>query len=579
LTLLTPWLLAGLLALAPLLALHLRRRRRRQEVASLLLWQELPAAAPGRRRATLVPSLLLLLQALIVVLLVLALARPASERAAEEVGAAPQVLVLDGSRAMAATDVAPDRLATARRLLDQRLDRLDGDTPVSVVLAGASPRLLAERVTPEEAREALAGVRATAPRADLRAGLALAAGQLHRAGGTVTLVHAVDDPAPRVSTDGVTFAAEAIGSRDAADVRLEQPVARCTPAPEAATASGTAASGATTPAEVAAPACTVFAAVRNDGSSATSARLVVEQDGAATASRTLALARGERVEVTFPAEAGARLTVRLDGADGSSGAGSGGSDRDGAAATVVVPRPDAPATVTLVSDRPATAPLARALAATPGVALRSIAPDAYEGGDADAADLLVLDRWLPDGGLPSASALLLVAPPRLPGGALGAPLADPALSGTVAADPLLDGVDLAGVALDAGAVRRATLPEELRALAWAPGGPLLAAAALPGERPQRIALLTFDPQRSTLPQLPAFPILLGNIVAWARGGVGSLAASDATTPILLRAGDGGGIVPGPPREWWPWLVVVGFLLLLAEWSYPRWSHGGREPAR
>lgn len=558
-SLLTPWFLAGLLALAPLLALHLRRRRRRQEVASLLLWHELASAVPSRRRAALVPSLLLLLQVLIVVLLVLALARPARDGAAAGAGLAPHVYVLDGSRAMNATDVAPDRLTAARRDLDRRLARLPAATPVTVVAAGAVPRLVVAGASPDAARAALADLRVTAPRADLRAGLALAAGQLHRTGGTITLVHAIENVAPRVEGEGVAYTAVTIGTRADAQV-LEQPVARCTPA--------------------ATPTCTVFAAVRNDADAAARARLVVERDGATLASRALALTAGERAEVAFPAEAGARLTVRLERSGGGSPAGGATASapiRTGESATVTVPDPTAPTTVTLVSDRPADAPLARALAATPGVTLRLIAPRDYAAADASAPDLLVLDRWLPDGELPAARSLLLVAPPELPGGGVGAPLTDPTLSGTATAAPLLAGVDLDALAIDAGAARRTTLPTALHALAWAPSGPLLAAGAIPGERPERIALLTFDPQASTLPQLPAFPILLANVVAWSAGGAPPQADLDsqAALPVALRASDGGGVLPGPPREWWPWLVGVGLVLLLAEWSYPRWA-GRRE---
>ncbi|HST40820.1 MAG TPA: hypothetical protein VLK58_14995, partial [Conexibacter sp.] len=93
---------------------------------------------------------------------------------------------------------------------------------------------------------------------------------------------------------------------------------------------------------------------------------------------------------------------------------------------------------------------------------------------------------------------------------------------------------------------------------------------------------------STLPQLPAFPILLGNVVTWARGDAADLATADAGAAasdaagspsadapapdtVVLRASDGGGTLPGPPREWWPWLVAIGLLMLLAEWSYPRWA--------
>ncbi len=141
--------------------------------------------------------------------------------------------------------------------------------------------------------------------------------------------------------------------------------------------------------------------------------------------------------------------------------------------------------------------------------MQLVAPDDYDGGE---AALTVFDRWLPDGALPEARALLLVAPPRLPGGTVGAGLADPVLSGLDADDPLLAGVDLDGLAIAAGAARRTTLPPQLRAIAWAPGGPLLAT----GARPARTTLLTFDPAASTLPQLPAFPALLANIVTAAR---------------------------------------------------------------
>lgn len=565
-SLLTPWFLAGLLALAPLLALHLRRRRRRQEVSSLLLWRELPGAAPSRRRTSLVASLLLLLQALIVVLLVLALARPARDGEPARAGAAPEVFVLDGSVAM----TAPGRLPAAKRQLDRRIARLPSQTPVSLVEAGASPRLLVADADPDAARAALARVRADAPRADLRAGLALAAGQLRRAGGTVTLVHALEDSAPSVRTDGVAFAAVAIGDR-IDDQALEPPVARCDPAQSAKS-----------PAR-----CIVFAAVRNDAPATVRTRLEVERAGQATVSRALTIGAGARVELTFDAEPGARLTLRLTRDDAIAANDS---------AQVAVPDSSAPTAVTLVSDRPRSAPLARALAATPGVTLRLVAPDAFGDGDLRSPALVVFDRWLPGGDLPAARALLLIAPPRLPGGRVGGALPDPQLSGEQPADPLLAGVELDALALSEGAAHRVELPPALHAVAWAPGGPLLAAAEVAAARPSRIALLTFDPQASTLPQLPAFPILLANVVDWSHGrapldgtppavapaanasGAGAATDTGATPPaapsadaVALRAGDGGGPAPSPPREWWPWLAAAGLLVLLAEWSHPLWA--------
>ncbi len=311
-TLLAPWWLAGLLALVPLLALHLRRRRRQLEVDSLLLWQEQAGAAPARRRARLVPSLLLLLQVLVVVLLVAALTQPTSGGGTPAPGAAPAVFVLDDSAAMAARDVAPDRLAAARRQLDVRLARVPSATPVSVVLAAPTPRLLVSAVSPDAAREAVAQVRpraatsagagaagdagtasgaagaASAP--DLRAAVALAAGELHRRGGSITLLHGRGTTPPPVRTDGVAYRAVAIGTAAPDDVAIADASARCDPA---APASPAPAAGGTPPADdPATPACSVFAAVRNDGEAAVRERLVVERDGEETTSRELSIAPG-----------------------------------------------------------------------------------------------------------------------------------------------------------------------------------------------------------------------------------------------------------------------------------------------
>jgi hypothetical protein len=161
--LLAPWFLAGFAALVPLVLLHLRRQRREVGVASLLLWRDAPAVAtPRRRRARVVLPVALALQALLLVLAVIALAAPQAGGGPAAVGAAPFVVVVDGSTRMAMTDVRPDRLAAARRGLERRLAALPADTPVSVVVAGAAPRLVASRVSPDAARDALRAVRADA---------------------------------------------------------------------------------------------------------------------------------------------------------------------------------------------------------------------------------------------------------------------------------------------------------------------------------------------------------------------------------------------------------------------------------
>jgi hypothetical protein len=319
-------------------------------------------------------------------------------------------------------------------------------------------------------------------------------------------------------------------------------------------------------------ACSVFAVVRNEASATVRERLLVERGGRAVAARALTIAPGASADVAFSATVGARLTLRLTRRDALAA-----DDR----AVVDVPAAAVPISVTLVSSRPSSAPLARALAAAPGVALRRIAPSDYASGDARSAGLLVLDRWLPAGSqLPAARALLLVAPPRLPGGRVGATAADASPSGEDAADPLLSGVDLSALAIASDGLRQITLPPPLRAIAWAPGGPLVAAGDAGDGVRHRVALLALDPQRSNLPQLPAFPILLANVVDWARGqaigDAGAAAAASATssataaasTPVALRATDGGGKAPDRRSDWWPWLAAAALLVLLAEWGYP-----------
>jgi len=514
---LAPWFLAGFAALVPLVLLHLRRRRREVAVASVLLWRDTPAVTtPRRRRARVVLPAALALQALLLVLAVLALAAPQVGGGPTTAGAAPFVAVLDGSVRMAMTDVRPDRLDAARRALDRRIAALPAGTPVSVVVAGPTPRLVASRVPPDAAREALADARADAPSADLAAGLRLAGGELHRPGGTVALAHAEGEPAPAVRAFGVTVDVTAVGDR-ADNQALTPPVARCD-----------------------GDACSVLAGVRNEAGRAVDERLVVERGGRQIGARDLTVAPRATADVEIAAEPGSELTLRLDRADALP---------DDNRATVAVPDPGAALAVTLVSAD-ARSPVARALAALPGVTVRRVAP----GGPVGDAGLVVYDRVAPaDGAAPR----LVVAPPSLPGGRIGAPLADPTLTGTIPGTPLLAGVDLGGLVVERGGVRRIALPPRLPAVAWAADGPLLADDG-------RTTVLAVDPARSNLALLPAFPLLLANVADRARGLSPAAAPPAPRATVTLRAGDGGALAPDGPTDLWPWLIGAALLLLAIE---------------
>jgi hypothetical protein len=213
---------------------------------------------------------------------------------------------------------------------------------------------------------------------------------------------------------------------------------------------------------------------------------------------------------------------------------------------------DAPrrAQVTLVGDAARVAPIRRALAGLPDVTLHMRTPMRYSAADAARSDLLILDGWRPPGaatersapglkdgrspggGLPPAPALLLVNPPSLPGSRAAGSLVDTTVSGLDAASPLLADVDLTSLDVQGGTAKRLTLPDWLAPVVWSAAGPLLAAG---DDGTQRLAVLTFDPAASNLPQLSAFPLLLWNVVRW----------SEAWFPAAVVAGEDVLISPSP----------------------------------
>ena len=165
----------------------------------------------------------------------------------------------------------------------------------------------------------------------------------------------------------------------------------------------------------------------------------------------------------------------------------------------------------MVGDPAHTGPLVRALAASGDVRVVTATPADFGRFAAGAPGLLVLAGWLPPGPLPSTPSLLLVDPPRLPGMPSPRPLRGTGVSGEDAASPLLDGVDLTSLDVPEGSALRYTLPAGIMPVVSAADGPLLAAGTAEG---RRVAILGLDPATSNLSGLPAFPILLRNIMQW-----------------------------------------------------------------
>jgi Ca-activated chloride channel family protein len=171
----------------------LKLRRREVTVSSTLLWQmvlrDRQANAPWQRLRR---NLLLLLQLLILAALILALARPAIS--VPTVAAGSSVILLDASASMNATDVASSRFEAARRAAHSLIDTLPSTAPVTIIVAGQQPQVIASAETDRSTlKQALDKAQPTNGAADWSAAFALAAGALGRQ---------IDQPTTVIISDG-----------------------------------------------------------------------------------------------------------------------------------------------------------------------------------------------------------------------------------------------------------------------------------------------------------------------------------------------------------------------------------------
>lgn len=473
-TLLSPVALCALVLLVGLVILHARRQRhRRLRVPSLLVWQQLAEEASPSRLRSLVPvlPLLLALQLVAVGALILSLARPVHDATAS--GPALRTFVIDDSLAMTGTDLAPDRLAAAKRLVAAELRRLRRSTPVQIIASGGEPRVLYAGADAAGARRALAALGSSDGPPQLGAAMELAAGRAPA--GPLEVVHALGDPVPR----GWPAATQrTIGRRD--DDQSVSASARCGGGGR----------------------CMVLAVARNTSRQPVSETLSMSD----SAGRRLAAGRvrvppsaSVGVLFTVAASAGA-VELRLPRADPIPA-------DDEAWVTLPVTRP---ASVALVGRRPAVTPVAQALRSVPGVRLSVAAPGTATHGTLHPADLTVFDGWTPPSLDAAAGTVMLIDPPRLPGGRVGRPLGQTAVTWTDAASPLLAGVDLGPLVLPAGSAHALRLPEAVSPLLSTAAGPLIGAGAVRG---RRLIVWGLDPERAGLTSIDAFPLLLANVVA------------------------------------------------------------------
>lgn len=146
----TPWGLAGLIAIPLILLLYiLKQKREKVTVSSLILWQkvlrDMQARTPWQK---LRKNLLMFLQILASLLIVLALAGFAMQmvRGGDE----SVILVVDASLSMSSTDVQPTRLEAAKKDALQYISGLPRDSRVTVVSIAREPSVLLYTSTSKE---------------------------------------------------------------------------------------------------------------------------------------------------------------------------------------------------------------------------------------------------------------------------------------------------------------------------------------------------------------------------------------------------------------------------------------------
>ncbi len=140
---LDPTSLIFLLAIPPVVLLYfLRLRRKNRVVASTLLWEnsvaDLQANAPFQKLRR---NLLLFLQILLLALLAFIIARPFLRLRA--LSGESEVIVIDGSASMQATDERPSRLAAAKRAASKIVADLSRGDEACVIEAGGRTRVRA----------------------------------------------------------------------------------------------------------------------------------------------------------------------------------------------------------------------------------------------------------------------------------------------------------------------------------------------------------------------------------------------------------------------------------------------------
>jgi hypothetical protein len=350
-----------------------------------------------------------------------------------------------------------------------------------------------------------------------------------------------------------------------------------------------------------------YVQVANYAAASRAVRLVVSRGQTVLSDQRADMAAGEAVSAVVPlaATGSARLVARIETADDALA-----EDNE---AVAWIDGTDA-VNVSVVSENGAA--LAPVLQQDPSLHVVFVKPAEYKPAT---GGIVVFDRWLPPD--PPTQPALCIAPPA--SSWLGRPGAEERGARWVSpgTHPVIAGVD--PLTIDVKRVR-GYAGSDLETLAASEHGtPLISVL---DHQDRRIVVWSFSPAESNLPAAPAFPILLGNTIEWLarpsygvlrRSGPAELPASTArvvspdgqAVPVvrtgdravvrlsspglyLVEAGGSRGVIGvnvgdpdvsnlsrsslanaagarvsagGAGWPYWMWAVVIGFVLVAAEW--------------
>jgi len=462
----------------------LKLRRQNQPVSSTYLWQRLvrdvEANAPWQKLRS---NLIMILQLLFLLALMFALAEPFIFT--DGIGGESIILIVDSSASMSATDSAPSRLEAAKTQARSFVEDAPEDTRITLIEAGSQTEILVSASQDRRlVQQALSSITPGVGGSDLASALQLAAAITLRQPDTNIYIFSDGrtDLPEHLNLNGNLFYYP-IGfegnNQGISNIQLQQN-----------------ASGQNN---------TLFVQVTNFGSEEVERRLEIYIDDVLIDAASLELgayAQEVYLRDSIPTDAQI-VSARLSGEDFL--------QLDNQA--WVVPQNLNPIEILMVTS--GNRFLETAFSLLPNINLTVLSPAEFAQSEEPAApDLTVFDGYVPPDDLIPGSSLLFIAPTAsTPMFTLTGTVEQPTPRKTDPDDPLLEGIAVGEISIfDAAAI---SLPDWARMSisgdAERGAFPLLFYGTTQG---RRVAVLSFQLQRSDLPLQVAFPLLIVNLTNW-----------------------------------------------------------------